>query len=586
MLFTVISGNIITVMSINVCVKTQKNKDGSTRDYLYLVENFWDKDKKTSKQRSICSLGRIDTLNQDFIVDDLIEKLSKYAQKTEIIDLCKDLNPESAKIYGEIIIFKKLWKDLGFKDTLNKYFNESNKEFNLTEAIFALVCNRLIAPSSKREASLWKNDVYEPQWDNYQLHHFYRALDFLVENKENMELELFNNIKNLFNCKVNVMMFDTTNISYWGEGEHAQDLLKHGHAKNKRNDLKQITIGLIMDQNGVPLGHEVWPGNMSDKTAFKAVIEKIKTKYMIEKVILVADRGMISENNITYLESNKLEYILAVKVRQLSKARQKFLMSDVEFYKISKSLKAKETTEHELVLKDIEEGNKKRKKPKVLSEEELNNLVNSKKGKRRWITCLNEDVAKIDKLKREYFQQIIENKIEFNTAKDWIVKNGYKKYVTIKDLKIELNYERLREDELYDGKWSLITNTDLEVLQLVQTYKDLASIERHFRDLKSELEIGPVYHWTEKRIRAHIFVCFLALQLKVSITRRLKAIDEEISYSEVMRDVAKIKAVTFKVKEKEVIMRTDLVGNAHLAFQAAKAAIPHKLISTIVKEKT
>jgi transposase len=274
---------------------------------------------------------------------------------------------------------------------------------------------------------------------------------------------------------------------------------------------------------------------------------------------------MISEDNIRYLEEKEYEYILGVKMRQLSKIRQKILLNDDGFLAISSSLKAKEMQEE-------------KKKTKILAQKQKDDYKNSKKGQRRWITCLNPVMAEIDQKKREYFRQIIEKKVEFSTAKEWIVKNGYKKYVTIKDMKIELNREKFKEDEIYDGKWALITNTNFSKNKLVDTYKDLAMIERHFRDLKSELEIGPVYHYTEKRIRAHIFVCFLALQLKVALTKKLKELDENLSYSEVMRDVARIKAVKYKTKGEEITIRTELAQKARLAFNAIGANIPSKIV--------
>lgn len=187
-------------------------------------------------------------------------------------------------------------------------------------------------------------------------------------------------------------------------------------------------------------------------------------------------------------------------------------------------------------------------------------------------------MAEIDKKKREYFQQIIENKVEFSTAKEWIVKNGYKKYVNIKKMTIELNRERFKEDELYDGKWALITNTELSTGKLVGAYKDLASIERHFRDLKSELEVGPVYHHTEKRIRSHIFVCFLALQLKVALSKRLKERSQDLSYSRAMRHLSRIKAVKYTTKGVKVTIRTDITEEAKCVFNAVGANIPSKII--------
>jgi len=335
-----------------------------------------------------------------------------------------------------------------------------------------MVCNRLIAPSSERAMNRWKEDVYEPKWDRYDLHHFYRALDFLADHKENLELSLYKASKDLFNYKVDVVMFDTTSVSYWGEGEVANELLKYGYPKNKRNDLKQLVIGIIMDQRGFPIGHEVWEGNKSDKPAFKEVIEKIKKKYSIGKVIMVADRGMVSEDNIKYLEENGYEYILGVKMRQMSKIRKEILLSDEGFEDIGKRLKGKEIREMELWERE------KKQRGEEVKEEEKEVYSESLKSKRRWVVCYNEEIASIEKEKREYFQKIIENKIEFDTAKEWLIKNGYRKYVRIEDMKISLDEDKLMEEEIYDGKWVLITNSSLSIGELIWGYKGLAKNRR------------------------------------------------------------------------------------------------------------
>jgi len=559
-------------MSIYARVKNFKNKDGSTRSYLYLVESTYDPKTKMSKQRNICNLGRIDDPGTSKVVDNIIKHLSEFSEKIKILNIEQDIDVDEAKTYGEIQIFRKLWKDLGLEKVLTKYFSKTNKQVDLVEAIFAMVCNRLIAPSSERAMNRWKEDVYEPKWDRYDLHHFYRALDFLADHKENLELSLYKASKDLFNYKVDVVMFDTTSVSYWGEGEVANELLKYGYPKNKRNDLKQLVIGIIMDQKGFPIGHEVWEGNKSDKPAFKEVIEKIKKKYSIGKVIMVADRGMVSEENIRYLEENGYEYILGVKMRQMNKIRKEILLSDEGFEDIGKRLKGKEIREMELWERE------KKQRGEEVKEEEKEVYSESLKSKRRWVVCYNEEIASIEKEKREYFQKIIENKIEFDTAKEWLIKNGYRKYVRIEDMKISLDEDKLMEEEIYDGKWVLITNSSLSIGELIWGYKGLAKIENHFRDLKSEIEVGPIYHYTERRIRGHIFICFIALQMKVLLTQKLEEIGEDLTYSEVMRDVRKIRAVEVKIGDKKVITRTNLKGKADLAFRAIGGVIPPKII--------
>ena len=235
---------------------------------------------------------------------------------------------------------------------------------------------------------------------------------------------------------------------------------------------------------------------------------------MIEKVILVCDRGMVSESNIRYLEAEEYEYIVGAKMRSMSEIRQRLLLNDEGFKELGVGKRlGKEIREWELWEKEqIEKRELKKQKgikPQQLDPEKIKAYKESKAGKRRWIVCLNPILAQEDKHKREYFQKILENKVEFRTAKEWIVKNGYKKYVTIKEMSIELDKARLEADALYDGKWCLMTNTSFPIDSVVKAYKDLAAIEYHFRTLKSELELGPVYHWTEKRVRSHIFICFL-----------------------------------------------------------------------------
>jgi len=562
-------------MAIRGRIKTYKNKDGTTRQYLCLVESYWDKEKKGGREREIANLGRIDLPENKELPDRIIAALEKNAVRTKILKSISDIKPVSSKEFGQIQIFRTLWNKLGFEKVLRNYLEKTNLETDFVEAIFMMVCNKLIEPASERGADIWKNEVHEPKWDNYQLHHLYRAMDFLIAHKANVEVDLYNSVRDLFNIKVDVVMFDTTSLSYWGEGEEAPEFLKHGYAKNKRKDLKQIVIGLIMDQSGIPLGHEVWSGNCSDKPAFKEIIEKIKHKYSIGKVILVADRGMISEDNINFLEQNNYDYILGAKMRQLPKTRKHILLEDRnEFKKMDDSyLLYKEMTEYQLWEKE-----QKILKPDTDFSEFIKKYALTSKGKRRWIACLNPQIETMDANKRKYFQEILENKVEFSTAKDWIISNGYKKYVNITDFAISLNEERLKEDELYDGKWLMITSSSLEAFEIIKAYKNLSHIERHFRDLKSELEVGPIYHRVERRIKAHVFLSFLALQIKAGITKLLKAKNPKISYSEAIRDVAKIKAVRFNIEDKSIVMRTKFEGLASFVYSTTGTKIPNQIL--------
>ena len=238
-MFIVIIGYYVHVMFTRIM--KQKNKDGSVREYLYIVENARINGK--TQQKVVANLGRVDQDFKQERIDSLIDSLSKYGKKAELVKLGRDMNTKTSKTYGEVVIFRRLWQELKLDKFLREYFKQTNKEVDFVEAIFAMVCNRLIEPGSKRETSIWIEDVHEPKWEQLELHHFYRAMDFLAENKEGLEQDLFIAVRDLFNCSVNVVMFDTTSVSYWGEGK--TDLLQYGIAKNKRNDLKQLVESLI-----------------------------------------------------------------------------------------------------------------------------------------------------------------------------------------------------------------------------------------------------------------------------------------------------------------------------------------------------
>jgi len=530
-------------------VKRFKNKDGSLREYLFLVANKRIAGKH--RQLVIGNLGRLDVLRREGRIDALAEKLSRFCEEVTLIDLAKDLTPDWAKDYGVVEVIGKVWEKLGFGSMFKKYLGRRKARKDLAEAIFMLTANRLLAPSSELGIMKWKERVYHPAWDRLTLTDFYRALDFLVENKEESEIEIFSKTANLFAQKLDLILFDTTSIRYWGEGK--TDLLRHGYSKERRGDLKQLIVGILMTKEGMPVGHEVWPGNMSDMKAFMEILEKVKGKFQIDKIIWVCDRGMVSEDNLKTVQKAGHEYIVGIKMRQLSEAEQRRFLGTEDMLKIHSELYVKEV--------------------KV-------------KGEGRYIICYNPTEAFYEKKKREFFKGILSRKVLERTDKEWIMKNGYRKYIDIDSGVIRMNEERLAREEIFDGKWVLLTNTELPGREAALYYKSLWQIEASFRDLKHELEANPIYHFTERRIRAHIFVCFLALLLKLTLKKWLQKVDAETTFSEVFEALRKVAAVQFTISRQKVIMRTELPAKAYLAFKAAGMAPPGRILYSELKKKS
>lgn len=543
-------------------IEKRKNKDGSVREYLYVAKTIRQGNKIIHK--NIASLGRFDVLAEGDTFENLAKKFAEFAGKLEVLNLEKDLNLEAAKELGIVHIYAELWKGLGFDRVLNKYYQAKDVKFDIQESIFAMVANRLTAPSSKREIMNWKEEIYKPEWEEIKLHHLYRAMDYLVEEKEQFETELFNRSINLFNQKLDIIMFDTTTISSWGNGEHSELLKHHGKPKDKRTDLKQICVGVLMTKEGIPVGHEVWEGPRSERKSFVDMIDRVRDKFQIGKVIFVCDKGMISANIIRYLEEQNYEYILGVRMKQLSKEDQRQYLGEAGF-------------------KAVIRTDKKRLDVKEVEEEETITIEGEKvEINKRYIICHNLDEAQKDKLQRERFKEIIRAKVADSGIRSWIIKNGYKNYVKFEgeNIKLVVDEKKLDEEDIFDGKWILVTNTNLSSEEAVRNYKGLSKIEAGFRDLKSEIEIGPMYHWTTKRIRAHVFICFLALVLKLGFEKKLKELDSKIDIAEVIRSVSKIKVAELELNDKIVHLRTGLKDKAYLAFRAISAKIPEKILLT------
>ena len=524
-------------------IKKHKTKDGQVREYLCVVEGHRENGKV--RQQMLANLGRLDELRAKGNLERLAEKLNELVGKRELVDLAKDVKADWAKHFGVIQVLKGVWKKLDISRILLKEEETSKKEYAFEEAVGAMVINRLVKPASKLETWRWKTRVWEPGWEGLNLQHFYRAMDYLVRHKDEIEESLLKRRDDLFGKHLDLVLFDTTTIKYWGE-HSASELLKHGYSKEKRMDLKQIIIGVLMNKEGLPLVHEVWEGNQSDIQSLKVIVSRLRDRFNIGKVVLVCDRGMVSEKNLKALEEAGYEYIVGVKMRSLDEERKRELLGEIGFEEIREDLWVKE----------------------------------KKLEGRRYLVCHNPREAAFEAKKREYFKHIIAQKVMDYSFKDWIVKNGYRKYIKLegKDFQITMDYERIEEEKIYDGKWVLLTNTERSSRDCALYYKSLSQVEQGFRALKSEIETGPIYHWTTRRIRGHVFICFLALLVKVAFEKALEKIDPKAIYSEVIQALKEVKAAKIRIKDKDLILRTALPEKAHLGFKAAGIRIPGDLL--------
>lgn len=527
---------------------TQKNKsNGHVRKYLQIVESR--RVNGSPRQKVLLSLGRIDTPEGRKLLESLAEAFVQASERHSLLDLREDLKAHSTRELGTPLVFRRIWEDLGLAELLSSEMSEVETEFDLPEAVFNMVLNRLSDPSSKRPLETWQKSV--EGIESFGLHQYYRALDYLVNHKDALEKRIFNRMRDLFHADVDVILFDTTTVAYYGDSDQHEDLLEYGFSKIRRGDLKQIVVGIIMSKQGIPLGHEVFEGNRNDVTCFSQIINQVSEKYKVDRVIMVGDRGMISKNNIRHLEQKNYKYIFGYRMRTIRQEDRHKVFSEKEFRKLKNvDLQFKEATYD---------------------------------GK-RLIVCYSEERAEKDRLHRENILERIKDKIKSGKLSAIVENTHYKRFLRIRGEKPVIDTDKVKRDAMYDGMFVLTTNTNQSALAVVEAYKDLWQVELAFRQLKSELEMGPIYHWKDRRIRAHVMICFLAFVLRTVFYKKLKKEDRNMSYTAIMVDVKALRTCEVSVKGQKIKLRTELEPGAVKAFRAIGMRPPSHLLSKVTLE--
>jgi transposase len=527
---------------------TQKNKsNGHVRKYLQIVESR--RVNGSPRQKVLLSLGRIDTPEGRKLLESLAEAFVQASERHSLLDLREDLKAHSTRELGTTLVFRRIWEDLGLAELLSSEMSEVETEFDLPEAVFNMVLNRLSDPSSKRQLETWQKSV--EGIESFGLHQYYRALDYLVNHKDALEKRIFNRMRDLFHADVDVILFDTTTVAYYGDSDQHEDLLEYGFSKIRRGDLKQIVVGVIMSKQGIPLGHEVFEGNRNDVTCFSQIINQVSEKYKVDRVIMVGDRGMISKNNIRHLEQKNYKYIFGYRMRTIRQEDRHKVFSEKEFRKLKNvDLQFKEATYD---------------------------------GK-RLIVCYSEERAEKDRLHRENILERIKDKIKSGKLSAIVENTHYKRFLRIRGEKPVIDTDKVKRDAMYDGMFVLTTNTNQSALAVVEAYKDLWQVELAFRQLKSELEMGPIYHWKDRRIRAHVMICFLAFVLRTVFYKKLKKEDRNMSYTAIMVDVKALRTCEVSVKGQKIKLRTELEPGAVKAFRAIGMRPPSHLLSKVTLE--
>ena len=535
--------------------------------YIQLAESYRD-DNGKPRQRVLSTIGRADESGGqvDSILNALLRAKGRTADEPQI-------EFESALSLGDVWALHRLWQEVGF-DELSRVFRKARYTTAVEHAIRVMVFNRLCDPDSKLGVLRWLKTVSIPEVDATTLTHqqLLRSMDALMDHQEAVDEVVARQLRPMVDQDLSLVFYDLTTIGVEGHSEQSDDVRHYGMSKEGLI-ARQFMLGVVQTAEGLPIYHEVFDGNQAEAPTLLPTLKKVIARFPhIRRLIIVADRGLLSLDNMEALQEIKLddgrmlEFILAVPARRygdfleiLTQFQAK--ITDQEQETIDETLwqdkrlviahhpvRAKEQTEwRKAKIKDLED--KANKWAGKLDEQDTGTKYRGRK--------LSDSGAKA-----RFYHEVK----EAHLAK--IIKVDMKSDL----FTYQIDENALKQAELLDGKLLLVTNvTDLTPQEVVTRYKGLADIERGFKVLKSEIEIAPVYHRLPQRIRAHAMICFMALILYRIMRTRLKMANTGLSPERALAQLKAIHRHQVKVNDKPVSgvstltkEQTDLLGTLTL----------------------
>lgn len=471
----------------------RKNKDGSVVEYVQLANNVWNKEKGFAQAQVLHSFGRRDQLDVQALKR-LVKSMSRFLAPEDALKLehqDDELKIVSSKPSGGAYLLASLWKRLGIDKCLKKVLDGRSFTAPVADAIFSMVANRALAPSSKLAIEQWAaEDVYLGEHEPLQVQHFYRAMDLLLEHEEQIQQEVFWATANLLNLTVDLIFFDTTNTYFEIDEAGPSELKAYGKSKHKRDDLPQVTIGLAVTREGIPVRCWVLPGNQHDSKCVEQVQRDLNS-WNLGRVVWVMDRGMSSQENRKILQRAGGQYILGEKLSG-TKLNEQALAHPGRFKVLNESLQIKEV------------------------------FAGEGTARQRYVIAYNPKQAEVDRINRKQILDRLACELEMVNAEktskaqcNLLLHRSMGRYVKeLKSGKLRIDKAKVKQDEKLDGKYLLSTSDQhLSAEDIALGYKQLLEVERAFRTLKSTLSLRPVYHSRDDRIRSHVLLCWLSLLL-------------------------------------------------------------------------
>jgi hypothetical protein len=535
-----------------------RKKVSGGRVYLQIAESW--RVGGQVRQRVIATLGRLDALAASGQLERLLRSGARFATQAMVLSAAHDAPTAAVRRIGPALVFERLWAETGCRAVIEDVAKERKHGFALERAIFLTVLHRLMGGGSDLAADRWREDYRIAGAEALELHRLYRAMAWLGEElpaneqddrtpfaprciQDLIEERLFAHRRDLFS-RLDLVFMDTTSLPFEGAG--GQTLGRHGHSKDHRPDLPQMILAVLIDGDGRPVCSEMWPGNVADVSTLIPVIDRLRQRFAIGRICVVADRGMISTETVAALEERKLLYLLGTRERTDKVVREVVLADTAPCVPLTITRRG-----HEI---DYE--------AKAVTV-----------GARRYILCRNHQEAARDAADRAAILAKLAQQLK-KGDKALVGNTGFRRFLKTEGSHFAIDPAKTEADARFDGVFVLRTNTDLDPLAALLRYKQLWTVEATFRTAKHLLATRPIFHKVDETIRGHVFCSFLALVLKSELEQRIAALGRSGSWPEIRADLDSLTATEIAHDGRRFLVRAAPRPAASLALRAAGVALP------------
>ena len=541
-------------------------KSAGPYQYLQIVHSIRQGEKV--RQQVFGTLGRLDELKASGRLEALMRSGLRHCENFALIDAYAAGETQAVTVQriGPDLVFGRLWKECGIQEVIQSLLQARRYDFDVERAVYLTVLHRLFASGSDRAAERWREDYLIAGTESLDLHHLYRAMAFLGQEiesrgqktlgtprclKDLIEEELFERRRDLF-TEVDLVFFDTTSLYFEGRG--GESIGKRGHTKDHRPDLYQMVVGMALDVEGRPICCEMWPGNTADVKTLIPIVKRMRERFRLREITVVADRGMVSQATLEAFEKSDppVRYIVGVRMRRQKEVNTSVLGSRARWFESVP-----------------ERSNAKDPAPLKVKEVWVK--------ERRYIVCLNEEERRKDVHDRETIIAHLKEQLR-NGDKSLVGNKGYRRYLKVEGSShFVIDEKQVKAEERYDGIWVLRTNSVYNSETVAHVYKALWTVEDIIRTSKSILETRPIYHKRDVTIRGHVFCSFLALVLKQELESRMRQAELQWEWKEVIRGLDALQQVEANFQGRRFLFRSQLRADASQAVRAAGVAIPPTL---------